>query len=166
MNTIEKRFLTKVRKTNTCWLWEGAKRGRGSYGTFLMNGRKERAHRVAWKLYRGEIPTGFCVLHRCDVPNCVRLSHLFLGTQMDNWLDAFRKNRIYPIDKARLKVPFGENHPGHKLFEYQVREIILSDLSEPKLAKQFGVNKGHINRIRNGKVWKSVFKELVTPLEP
>lgn len=91
--TLEDRFWAKVQKTKTCWLWTGStyKSGHGQ----IWNGKKlERAHRVSWRLKHGKIPKGMKVCHHCDVPGCVRPSHLFLGTQKDNMEDAARKGRI------------------------------------------------------------------------
>ena len=54
----------------------------------------EGTHRWAWKFYVGNIPKDKpCVLHRCDNPLCVRIEHLFLGTQEDNMKDMARKKR-------------------------------------------------------------------------
>jgi len=86
------RFWSKVSKSDKCWEWTAAKTGHG-YGIFQFEGKLQKAHRVAWVLAMGPIPGGMFVLHRCDNPLCVRLTHLFLGTQQDNVLDAMRKGR-------------------------------------------------------------------------
>jgi hypothetical protein len=46
--------------------------------------RVERAHRVAWRIEKGSIPEGRIVRHRCGVPGCVEVEHLFLGTRTFN----------------------------------------------------------------------------------
>lgn len=95
---IEVRFWLKVDKSNVegCWLWKGASNGRG-YGV-MVKGRQRTyfAHRVAWEITYGEIPAGLSVCHHCDNPSCVRVDHLFLGTQKDNMLDAWAKGHIAP----------------------------------------------------------------------
>lgn len=76
-----------------CWIWKGATFKRHGHAKFGNNGKHYFAHRLAWELYRGSIPIGLFVLHRCDVPCCVNPEHLFIGSQSDNAKDMFRKGR-------------------------------------------------------------------------
>jgi hypothetical protein len=94
---VAPRFWSKadVPSENECWLWRGSNDGR--YGEFWMNGRKQKAHRVAWELcHVSPPPDEIQVCHRCDVPACVNPSHLFLGTMSDNIRDAVEKQRVVP----------------------------------------------------------------------
>jgi hypothetical protein len=77
-----------------CWLWTGSPVGIG-YGRIRANGRHWLAHRASWRVHRGRIPRGRCVLHRCDTPACVNPDHLFLGSLKDNAQDALRKGRNF-----------------------------------------------------------------------
>lgn len=86
------RFWSFVEKTDSCWLWTGAKHPKG-YGIFHLRGRTPRAHVLSWILHHGPVPRGLCVLHRCDNPPCVNPDHLFLGTPQDNTDDMTRKGR-------------------------------------------------------------------------
>lgn len=90
---LKERFEEKINKTDTCWIWIGAKRKTG-YGQICNNGKINSAHRISYELYKGEIPKGLCVCHTCDNPSCVNPEHLWLGTQNDNMLDAKNKKRI------------------------------------------------------------------------
>lgn len=89
-----RRFEARVRKAGGCgcWFWTGVL-NKGGYGRFVVGGREEMAHRAAWMLFKGEIPDGKLVLHRCDVPACVNPAHLFLGTHADNAMDKMLKGR-------------------------------------------------------------------------
>lgn len=90
-------FMARVAVSDGCHLWTGPIfKLRGGYGSFTHrpSGRAmQRAHRAAWELFCEPIPVGMSVLHRCDNRLCVRLDHLFLGTQKDNMRDMAQKGR-------------------------------------------------------------------------
>lgn len=71
-----------------CWMWMGPV-DKDGYGRFKQAGKMLRAHRVSW----GDVPPGLNVLHHCDNPPCVRRSHLWLGTTVDNNRDRDAKGR-------------------------------------------------------------------------
>lgn len=75
-----------------CWIWKGDSVS-GGYGRINMYGELELAHRISYRENIGEIPDGFCVLHKCDVPDCVNPNHLFIGTHQDNTDDMKKKGR-------------------------------------------------------------------------
>jgi hypothetical protein len=99
-DVLRDRFFAKILMTDTCWIWT-ADTARTGYGRMYVtsnprHGRKmELAHRLAWKLLRGSIPSGMLVLHHCDVRACVNPDHLFIGTQLDNIYDMFAKGRSH-----------------------------------------------------------------------
>lgn len=86
------RFWDRVEKSDSCWLWTGAKVPDG-YGTMSYEGVVRKTHRLSWLFVYGQVPLGMSVLHRCDNPPCVRPDHLFLGTQSDNMRDCASKGR-------------------------------------------------------------------------
>lgn len=61
-----------------------------------------RAHRVAYEVAHAPIPAGMVVMHSCDNPPCVRLSHLSVGTVQANVTDAIAKGR-----RPQNRAPFG-----------------------------------------------------------
>jgi len=93
--TVEQRFLRHVKKTDTCWLWEGGLGGDG-YPSFWDGVSTAHAHRVAWTIYRGPLDAGQCVLHNCpggDNSLCVNPDHLWLGDRKKNHQDMVQKAR-------------------------------------------------------------------------
>ena len=102
MNDYE-RFMSKVNKTDTCWLWKAGLNHK-QYGQFsiTVNGwtKSYRAHRFIYEYFNGPIPEGMLVCHSCDVPGCVNPDHLWLGTVSDNAMDAVNKKRHGMTKKA------------------------------------------------------------------
>lgn len=136
-----------------CWEWTGRPMSNG-YGRIDRGGARARgatvsAHRAAWELYRGPIPTGFSVLHRCDNPLCVNPDHLFIGTALDNMRDKVAKGRS----------SFGERNGIARLTNVQVREIrSRRDAGERAcdLAQEFGVERSAVWRIMTGRNWSRI----------
>jgi len=91
-----KRFMSKVIKTNDCWLWNAGKNYK-DYGNFsvTINGcsKTYRAHRFIYEYFNGPIPEVMLVCHSCDMPGCVNPNHLWLGTVSDNAMDSVNKKR-------------------------------------------------------------------------
>lgn len=146
-------FVDKGR-SDLCWIWTGGRTGHG-YGSFFLDGRTQRAHRVCWEMLHGSIPDGLLVLHRCDNPLCVRPDHLFLGTHADNTRDMVHKSR--GGTPPRL---IGERHPGARLDADIVRQIrsryASGAITQSQLATDYGVSQGTIGFIVRGETWQDV----------
>ena len=142
------RFEAKIQRSEDgCWLWLGSRNRRG-YGYFYVNGGVVRAHRAAWEFANGPIPDGLLVCHTCDNPPCVRPDHLWLGTYVDNARDRDAK--------GRMPVRAGEAQSAARLTEDAVRQIRASKLSQPALARQFGVSQRLIWAVLKGESWRHV----------
>lgn len=142
----------QIDETSGCWLWIGAKKELG-YGVIGLGHRTDgtiKAHRAAYKLYKGDIPAGMCVLHRCDTPSCVNPEHLFLGTLKDNAQDCVAKGR------AALPDNRGERAKWAKLTASDVLQIRKRELRGVEYARMFGVSKSAIYEIWRGKNWSSI----------
>lgn len=64
---------------NGCWVWQAGLSSQG-YGVY----KKQGAHRVIYKMYKGDIPEGLTLDHLCRVRNCVNPDHLEPVTQAEN----------------------------------------------------------------------------------
>ena len=147
------RFWSRVDKIDGCWLWQAGKTKDG-YGVIWKAPKVLLAHRVAWELTYGPIPEGLQILHHCDNPACVNPTHLFIGTNYDNVCDSVSKGRRSS----------GENHPNALLTTARVSEIrkiyalkgnrCTRDISQRKLAYQYGVNRRTIQNILSRKNWR------------
>lgn len=102
-------------QSNGCIHWIGAISGNG-YGTFWLEGRTWRAHRAAWKLRLGRIPTGKILRHRCDNPICVNLEHLKPGTQLENAKDAVERGRLNPWNRGLAKCKAGHELADRNIY--------------------------------------------------
>ena len=133
-----------------CWVWTAALDGDG-YGHIArggMRGPKVRAHRVAWELAHGSIPSGQGVLHHCDNRACVNVAHLFLGNCHDNNADMIRK--------GRARAPKGELHGSAKLAPHDVVEIrrrCTRGESQRAIAKDYGIHQVNVSLIARRITW-------------
>jgi hypothetical protein len=142
-----------------CWLWLGETRKSGSpYGRWCCRSisRTERyAHRFSWLLFRGPIPEGMDVLHRCDVHSCVNPYHLFIGTPADNTADMMAKGRHRHNPDV-----VGDANPRAKLTDLDVMNILSSPLNGLRLADKYNVTSTTIYFIRQGKTWTHIPRDF------
>lgn len=151
---ITARFLTKVEKTSTCWMWRGCvdKLGYGRCSPELYG--SSRAHRSSYMLFVGTIPDGLCVMHACDVRNCVNPSHLAVGTQEENIADMVRKGRCQRVGGKR-----GEESHYAKLTEKEVKEIRHqheTGATQRSLAMEYSVSPMTVSRLIRRESWAHV----------
>jgi hypothetical protein len=84
--SVTARFWSKVDRTGQCHLWTGhvTKNGYGRW-TWCV-GRAAYAHRVAWEIARGNVPTGLVIDHICRNRRCVNVDHMRVATIRENVL--------------------------------------------------------------------------------
>lgn len=145
-STALRRFWSKVRKTESCWLWIAATTK--GYGQFHHLDERY-AHRVSWVLAHGPVPDGMRVLHHCDTPLCVNPSHLFLGTARDNTADMVSKRRhAHGAKTGTAKLTEDSVHLIAKMW--------AEGKSSTEISKQLGIVFGTVCAITRGQLWSHV----------
>lgn len=150
-DTTVDRFWASVQKTDKCWLWTSATNKNG-YGVLRLSGVKSNVlvHRFSYQIHFGEAPDDKRVCHRCDIRNCVRPDHLFLGTQTDNLRDMYKKDRH----------PKGQDRGHAKLTDEAVQQIRAlyqeGRIRQKELARRFGVSQGTVSEIISRKRWTHI----------
>jgi hypothetical protein len=119
----------------SCEDWSGGVDGKG-YGYVMVHGRQLIASRWTWEQEFGQIPTGMCVLHHCDRPLCVRLSHLFLGTQSDNMKDKVAKGRHRHGHENQTHCKHGHEFTPENTYLTQMGQYLVRVCRQCKLDRQ------------------------------
>lgn len=154
MKTLRGRFEEKyIPVTESgCWLWTGPYYPNG-YGRITSKGKEILAHRLSYKLYKGQIEEGKVVMHTCDVRCCVNPDHLKVGTQKENLHDMYDKGR---------RIQTGEHNHRAKLTEKEVKEIRTKYrkgvITYKQLGEEYNVTGDLIGYIINHKIWKDIIK--------
>lgn len=105
--TPEERFWPKVEKQEGgCWLWLSTIT-RDGYGHFWLQGKLVSAHRFAYELLVGPIPSGLTLDHLCRVRACVKPEHLEPVTVRDNVL---RGNGHSALNAQKTQCPQGHQY--------------------------------------------------------
>jgi hypothetical protein len=151
------KFWSRVKKTESCWIWTGHKLVSG-YGLISLNGIRGPtilAHRMSWEIHNGEPLGKRKACHHCDNPPCVNPEHIFAGSQRDNIMDMVRKKRQNFENNVR-----GERCHLSKLKEQQVIEIRNSIPSSgrgsARIARKYGVSRDLIRLILRRKIWTHI----------
>lgn len=124
-----------------CILWPKAVGGKMGYGQQWIEGKLQRAHRVAWGKVNGSIPAGLFVLHKCDVPACINPDHLFLGTKADNNVDRAAKGRN-AAPKKKEKPDMTHQNPFARWFAQQSYHT-----TQAGIARQIGCDRSYVTML-------------------
>jgi len=108
--------------------------------------------RIAWTIRNGKIPKGLHVLHHCDNPSCFEISHLYLGTNVNNVFDRVMRGR-----SARN---IGEKNGNASLSFAEVEEIRADRRYQYIIAAEYGISQAQVSIIQRGKNWPSVHRQV------
>lgn len=150
--TIKERFMSFVEVlSDSQWIWKGSTDTSG-YGSFCVNGKNQRAHRVAYELFVGEIPEGMVCMHKDDMRINVSPYNILIGTVAQNNMDCINKNRN--------NHPIGEACGTSKLKKDDVLEIrrlySAGIISQKEIGVMFNVSQSNIGDIINRKIWTHI----------
>lgn len=157
------RLWSKVRKTDTCWLWTG--RVVSKYGMFKLRGKGVKPHRLTFVLNGGVLTAEKpFVLHNCpggDNTLCCNPDHLWAGNADDNAKDCVAKGRSTKGRTFKESSHKGSNNGRAKLNEKIVADIRKQFESPSKgltsrLANEYGVTRRIIRLIRTRKLWAHI----------
>lgn len=121
---------------------------RDGYPEKRIAGKTVRLHRAALEQKLGRrIRPGLYALHTCGNRWCIEPDHLYEGTHQQNMEDMKSSGRSANCGSPR------------KLSDDQVREVrtrLAAGEAGSLLAKEFGVNKAQVSRIKNGTSYRWV----------
>lgn len=152
LDDLRYRFLGKVKRNQLsgCLEWQrGFLKGK-PYGQFWwgkVNGGPEnmQAHRAAWLLFKGPIPDGMMVLHKCNNGACCETEaegHLYLGTHVRNMRDRDEAGRTSKWDHRY-------NFKRNPELITKIKDLLPTGKSLQVIADELGIGRQTIYRARD-----------------
>ncbi len=174
-----------------CWEWPLSRNVKSGYGQLsaYIDGKHRlfTAHALSYRVFVGDT-AGLFVCHHCDNRGCFNPDHLFIGSAMDNALDAILKGRKrggnaqrgdqhwarrkpelirrgddHPSKRRNPYAPRGSDNKNAKLTEAAVMDIRSFKGPSIRLAEKYKVSNSTICHIRNGKGWAHVPSPIQQP---
>lgn len=117
------------RADDGCLEWQGF-RNRHGYGETYSGGSRKMAHRMAYELVHGPIPSGRYVDHICGNTACIEVSHLRLATPGENVQYQTKLNRsntsgfrgAYRTKEGRWEAAAQKDGVRYRLGTYETAE--------------------------------------------
>ena len=120
----------KMGAPDECWPWTGGVSTKNR-PYFSLDGKKQLAYRVVYRLVKGDCPDDKMILHSCDNSICCNPSHHTLGTHAENMLEMRQRER-------------------HGLPHHTVKAILRlkeAGISHEVIAKQFGIGRSTVSEM-------------------
>ena len=124
---------------NGCWKWLGSNDGR--YGQIRLFGERFKTHVAAFYVYKGHVPKGRVLAHRCDHTRCCAPEHLNHKLQRFNIQEASDRNRL-PNALGRKKVTLAR------------RLAKKEGWTQERIAQHIQAHPSTVHRIITKKSWK------------
>lgn len=138
--------------SNGCYIFCGARDSNGYGRINIKKGSSSLVHRRAWELKNGKInDRKLFVCHKCDVPMCWNVDHLFIGTNQDNVNDMVAKSRQQRLCGSKKWIA--------KLSEADIhiirKRLTLRHLNT-EIAKDYNVDARTISNVKRNITWRHV----------
>jgi hypothetical protein len=158
---LRKLYSKIIISKDGCWEWQGARSAK-DYGVVSYNKTIYFSHRLFYKLFKGELISGYQICHHCDNPCCVNPDHLFIGTNKDNVQDCIRK--------GRRSQSFEKKHIAHNasLTKEEAEKIVTFAALNPlatstQISEKFKISKQLAKDVKRGRSYGNLiehFEEL------
>lgn len=142
------RVIIKADITKCC-LWSGYKEDDG-YGILFFDCIRDRAHRVAYKLFHGAIPDKIKIRHSCDNPPCCNPYHLIAGTHKQNMEDMAKRERSRSTKLNGAVVTL-------------IKQRLYNGEKGSVFSEEYGVTRAAICDINRGRSWKHIELHATQP---
>ena len=120
---VESYFLKRIKKTETCWIWIGCVKKNGYGMANIYDHPPDNAHRISYKLFKGDIPKGMQIDHLCRFKACVNPDHLEMVTQKENHRRNIGKIRKNPWTTTNGKNDFDWEKIGMELLSGNIQHF-------------------------------------------
>jgi len=153
IGTLKSRCLIDESKDDSCWVWQGARRGR--YGFTGRAATNRLAHRVmAWAAIgcEGPIETMPHIHHTCGVPLCLNPVHLMPVTALANIIERSARNGLLH-EISILRQALEAIDPAHPILNRQLRLDASAEVPTRSIVNES--SRIRVNRLRRNSEYQS-----------